>query len=177
MRTPLVVLAVGCLLGCAGWIAAGRLDRPRSPDPAATTPPQPARLVSISDAVSMPIFSVPAGQPVAAPSLQTPPPTSSLRLLGVSMTPRRRAAFLSIGGPPFWLSVGQSKEGVTLSRLGRDSVEVQVGGTTHRLALFKAPAGPHLPAPAAPGESARTGPSPTTPPKGPEPASAPQTPP
>ncbi|MCE3290955.1 MAG: hypothetical protein K0R83_2967 [Caulobacter sp.] len=149
MRTPLLVLGIGCIVGCAAWMSFGRWDRggPSGVDAAPTRPTAPHQ-VSIVDALSMPLFSAPSSmaQPVAQPT-----PTTNLRLIGISFTPRRRAAFLSSGGQGFWLAVGQSKDGVTVTKLERTAVEVHNAGAVQRLELFKTLSPPASAAVAEPG--------------------------
>lgn len=168
MRQLVLIAGLGTVLGCILWLSFGRLGRPTALDEVTAHAPASQEQVSIADALSMPVFaerSNPAPLVIQAPTA-TPP--SELRLLGVSYTPRRRAALVSLGGQSFWLSVGQSHGGVTLSALRRSDADFQVNGLAVHLALFKRPA--------APAANPPTDQLPSTgepPPRGVEPASAP----
>ena len=137
MRQVALVLGLGCLLGCLLWLAVGRLGRPAVPTEsvvaAGPAPPQ----VSIADALSMPVFASQQAQGVQPIQVAAPVAQSSIRLLGISFTPRRRAAFVSTGGQPFWLAVGESRDGVTLTALRRSVAVLQINGAAVQLELFK----------------------------------------
>ena len=164
MRQLMLILGLGCLLGCGLWLTVGRLGRPTAPDEALAAAAPAVPQVSIADALSMPVFTAQQdlGVPVAQPAPAAAP--ANVRLLGISFTPRRRAAFISAGGQPFWLAVGESRDGVTLTALRRSAADFQIGGAVVQLELFKRPGAPAPQATPAPGVPA---------PRGNEPASAP----
>lgn len=166
MRTHVLVLGAGCIIGCAAWLLFGRWagDGPSGSE-AALVRPATLTPASIVDALSMPLFSV---RQAVVPQAAPPVSTGDLRLVGISFTPRRRAALLSSGGQRFWLAVGQSRDGVTVTKLERTAVELQGAGDIRRLELFKTPR-PALPATAVGIEQPRT--------RAREPASAPGLPP
>jgi hypothetical protein len=171
MKRLIIGIAVGMILGCLAWLAVGRLGPAVPAEPSLATRQADLADEPIADALTMPIFGAartPTPQTVAAPV-----PAGDLKLVGIAFTPRRRAALLSRGGgAAFWLSTGQSKDGVTVDRLGRTAVELLVDGAPLRLELFKA-ARPQVVAP--PSATPSSGPLPTAPPgpRGREPASAP----
>ena len=167
MRSVVLVIAVGITIGCLGWITLGRLDRPAIPDDASAEAPIAApAAVSIADALSMPVFAGPAPGPTFVDTTaQTP---ASVRLVGITYTTRRRAALLSNGGEAFWLSVGQSKEGITATRIQRQAVDIEINGVARTLLLFKAPSSSNA---APPAETPSADPRP----RANEPASAPET--
>lgn len=167
MSRFLFTLGLAGVLGVLGWLGLGRLDRPQVGDDHVERPPAPPPQVSIADALSMPIFR-PSVVPVIAPTSQTPTTAqSSLKLLGISLTPRRRAAFVSLGGPAFWLSVGQSRDGVTLNDLRQSTATFDVNGAPVTLVLFRQPPPPLTTAPSP------IGADPAPPVRSREPASAP----
>ncbi|WGM40012.1 hypothetical protein AMEJIAPC_02953 [Caulobacter sp. NIBR1757] len=175
MRALSIALALGVIAGCLAWLAARLFEPPSPPVRQPAVADFAGRSVVIADALSAPVIAPPTVEPRAA--ITGPPPGADLRLVGVSLSPRRRAALVAWSGTRIWLMVGQSKDGLTLLSIRRDAVEYSLGGETRRLALFKTPTptgGEPLPAATGlvpPPRPATTGPGPSPPTN--EPASAP----
>lgn len=171
MNAAVRILSGGVLAGALAWMALGRAEPPLDlPQKAARPAPPP--MVNIADAIAMPIFSV-APDSVTDPG-QAPAPSinanGSVRLIGVMLTPRKRAALISIsGGPATWISEGQTANGLTVSRLTRSGAEITDGNGAHRLQVFRTDA-PTIVQPAA--QPSANVPAPPT---GLPPASAPPT--
>lgn len=114
LRSPLVLGAApaGLALACIGWLLLGGSARVVAPldqlqgrleaAPAGRSPAGASSGAAVSAALAAPLF--------AANAAEVP-----VRLDGLSRTPRRAAALLSInGGPAQWLGQGATREGMTL---------------------------------------------------------------
>jgi len=109
--------------------------------------------VSSADILSMALFpDAPAdARPVEADA-SAQAIAGALRLHGVSLTPRRRAALISAaGGPAIWIPEGQEVGGMVLRRVRRDGVAVELAGGRQILRLHQErPATPTTPGSAQP---------------------------
>jgi hypothetical protein len=163
--------AAGLVLGLGLWLAFGREAF------AARTDDLEARLSSISPAgaagqansfvaasLTRPIFALTTGPGAVA--------EPTLRLDGISRTPSRKAALISINGkPPQWLEVGATVEDVAVLSLsgGGAEVETLIGGRHLKIGQTSGP-------PAAPSTDAQISAQDQIPPgfrSPPPPASAP----
>lgn len=111
-----------------------RVDQMSVPQPAGR-PPLPT-----ADILAMAIFSSPSlGDGVAVPQAPIQAPTL-LRLHGLSISPSRRAALISVsGGDPVWLTQGAEGPGFQVQSVQRDRVTVSAMGTDQVLRLFPDP--------------------------------------
>jgi hypothetical protein len=113
-RSPVVLGAApaGLALACIGWLLLGGSARVIAPldqmqarldaAPASRSLASASSGAAVSAALSTPLFAASAAEP-------------SVRLDGLSRTPRRGAALLSInGGPSQWLVQGGTRDGITL---------------------------------------------------------------
>jgi hypothetical protein len=95
----------------------------------------PAR---IRTAISAPSFSL-FGQSVPV----------TVTLQGVSMSPGRRAALVSVGGAAAeWLDLGQTRDGITLIDVRSSSVTVDTDGGTKEIQFAQGSSGPAAVGPA-----------------------------
>jgi hypothetical protein len=180
-RIELIGAAVplGLATGLAAWLLAGGLSvrantleaghaklvglRP----PASVTPRSPD--IGPSALLGTPLFALTTG-----PGAVREP---SIRVDGITLTSRRRAALIAIDAKPAaWLSVGESAEGVTLHSVTASavSVETALGVKTVALGEQSAASSPPPGAPPPAAQAAVSGPD-TVPPgfrSPPEPASA-----
>lgn len=136
--------AIGAAIGAAAWLAA-EVARPL-PDPAALEQQVSAIRIPVADSpetastadlLAMALFVTPAPADTSVPIATTP--QVSIRLHGLSISPRRRAALLSIeGGEAIWLVPGQVEGGVRLQQAGPRSAVLDVGGARREVSLFDA---------------------------------------
>ncbi|ATQ43426.1 hypothetical protein [Caulobacter mirabilis] len=121
LRSPVIFLAplAGLLLACLGWLVLGGEGRVAAPLDEAE-----ARLAALPVERPLPqaaVYSGSGGKPLFV--VATP---ASLRLEGVSRTPRRTAALISINGEPAqWIPVGTTLGGFTLSGVSATGVIVE----------------------------------------------------
>lgn len=108
-----------------------RVDQMTVPQPAGR-PPLPT-----ADILAMAAFSSPSlAEGVAASQAPVQAPTM-LRLHGLSISPARRAALISVsGGDPVWLTQGAEGPGFQVVSIQRDRVTVSAMGTDRELRLF-----------------------------------------
>ncbi len=85
-----------------------------------------------------------AGDWSGAPPLfaATAAPEPQVRLLGLSRSARRTAALVSIGGAAAaWLSVGETRDGVTLESVSAGAITIDTAGGLRDVRLGEASAG------------------------------------
>lgn len=120
-RSPVVFLAplLGLILACLGWLVVGGSARVLAPLEVAE-----GRLAVL------PVIRPPSG--AAGPSgadgkpLFVSAPAASLRLEGVSRTPRRVAALVSVNGEAAqWVTIGSAVGGYTLSNVSATGIVVE----------------------------------------------------
>jgi hypothetical protein len=131
------ILAAGALAGSLAWLVFSRAASPLEVPPDGVRRPPPAS-ISVADALAMPVFAEPAaGLAAPAPAAQADP-SGGPRLVGVILTPRRRAALISVGGAPAaWIGEGQTVGGLTVTRLTRNGAEITDASGARRLKLFQ----------------------------------------
>lgn len=140
LRSPLIWAApCGVIAAALLWsVAGGPLSRISSLDEvegrlaASSTGASPRQLASgpdpVAQAIRTPIFA----------AANTPEPT--IRLIGVSRTPRRVAALVSINGAePEWLERGATKDGLTLQDVLPSKIVVDSVGGTREIGLWDKP--------------------------------------
>jgi hypothetical protein len=156
-RSPLIVGAgpLGMALAVVAWLlfgahasALGSLDQLQSRLRQAPS----AMLVSSTGssaqarAVATPLFG-----PTSGPGAPT---EAAVRLDGLAITPGRKAALISINGKPAdWLSLGESRDGVTLTQVTATKVTVDTAMGSKDIGLYAAApvaSGPASPAPSGP---------------------------
>jgi hypothetical protein len=130
LRSPIILSALpaGLAVGALGWVVLGgaspigveldalqmHANASRAGHRATVSPGGDP----ISDILSMPIFALTTSAKAVA--------EISLRLDGVSRTPRRTAALVSInGGPAIWLSKGQTRDGMTVVAISSSQITVE----------------------------------------------------
>lgn len=138
-RFTLILAAapVGLALGVAAWAAAGgpkmadeRIDAVEAAAPRLRTGRDAAAPTAGEWAGAPPLFAATA---VAEPQV---------RLLGVSRSARRTAALVSIGGgAAAWLSVGETRDGVTLESVSGGAITIDTAGGPRDVKLGEATAG------------------------------------
>lgn len=132
-------LPVGLVAGIAAWMAFGRdLPQMGALDAVVTTL-KPSR----------PVTKVQAGAPLAAglaPPLFAPAESGaataevSVVLQGLSRTPRRQAALLAISGRPAeWLSVGETRDDVTLESVRANGATITTPSGTREVSFGAVP--------------------------------------
>lgn len=127
-------LPVGLILGVAAWMSTGRAGATSEAlEQAASAlqamPKGGARRQTASIAppsLTAPLFAQPEGAAL--------PVETSVVLQGLSRTPRRQSALLAIGARPAeWLTVGETREGVTLDSVGPGGVTITTPSGTRDL--------------------------------------------
>lgn len=164
----------GVAAGCVAWIVgatlAGRSEAAELHAIAATLEvpaplgrPTPAT----ADLLAMALFSSTTGVPEADVAAAQPTgPALGLRLHGISISPRRRAALISAGGgDAMWVSQGEEGPGFSIQSIDRQRVAVTVAGVVQELNLY-----PDQPTAAQPAGSAQEAAASTPPEAGPAPA-------
>lgn len=136
-------LGIGLGIGCLGWMitAAPRYQAGAAlvQSTAALARPvvhsRPA--AETADLLAMAIFSPPLQAEREAGASTGSRPPSTLRLVGISVTPRRRAALISAGGErAVWVPEGAEGQGFTVDQVTGSSVTVSVSGVAQTLVLF-----------------------------------------
>lgn len=137
-RLTLQALPVGLALGALCWLIVGRassgaqlgeLEARLAQVPPARLVTRSASLVDLT--LAAPLFGAVA-QVAAAPD-------PSVALFGVTKTPRRTAALISIsGGAADWIMVGETREGVTLQDVRSSSVAVTTANGSRDISLGQA---------------------------------------
>jgi hypothetical protein len=133
----LAAVPVGLALGVAAWAAAGG---PKMADERIAAVEAAAPRLRTGRAVVAPT----GGDWAGAPSLfaATVVAEPQVRLLGVSRSTRRMAALVSIGGgAAVWLSVGETREGVTLESVSGGAITIDTAGGPRDVKLGEATAG------------------------------------
>ena len=96
----------------------------------------PSTTSYVTTLLAHPVLQVAAGEGGADPKLQ---------LEGIALTSSRRAALLAIGSAPaVWLQLDESRAGVTLRRVERQTVVVESLSGEHSLTLGAQPPSPVL---------------------------------
>lgn len=126
---------VGLLAGALVWIATGSdaggakpidaLQAQIGSAPSALHPQPGPSGIAASNVTAKPVFLMSVGP--GAVSLP------SVRLVGVALTPRSRAALLAIDtAPPEWVTVGDVRRGLVISAITKSTVELdtQLGPRT-----------------------------------------------
>lgn len=153
--TLFLAVPVGLAVGVLAWLGAGGasagLDRVAQAETLVAALPRPSRptgnstTTATAELVSTPLFALTTGPG----AVQEP----SLRLEGLSVTRRRAAALLAIADQPAeWLSLGETRDGVTLQRVLGSKVIVETVLGERELMLGSTTAGrgdPAAPVPVA----------------------------
>lgn len=152
LRSPLVLGAApgGLIIGAALWVVLShgtpifdRLDSIGADLEALRPPARTATAIDLSAASSKPIFALTTGPGAVSDAV--------VALQGISRTPTRTAALISIDGKPAgWLELGATRDGVTLDQVDGEKVVVETVTGQKEVALGAASA----PAPAAQNTSA-----------------------
>lgn len=120
-RSPVVLLApiAGLLLACLMWLVLGGAGRLLEP-----LDESEARLAALPQARSLARAATPSG--FEGKPLFVVAPSSSLRLDGVSRTPRRIAALIAVNGDVAqWFPVGAMVGGYTLAEVSSIGVVME----------------------------------------------------
>ena len=147
-RSPLILGAapLGLVLAAIAWLLFGahasalaRLEGLNSRLVATKTASALNVVVSGADpaqpALATPLFALSTG-PGAATEV-------AVRLDGLAITPRRRAALISIGGKPAdWLEVGATRDGVTLMEVHATKVTLDTAAGFKDVDLWQGPVAP-----------------------------------
>lgn len=138
LRSPVILGAApaGLALACVGWLMLGGSARVVAP-----LDQMQARLDAVPAARSARggSFGAAASAALSTPLFATGAAELSVRLDGLSRTPRRAAALLSInGGPPQWLVQGGTREGVTLVQVLSTKVVIDSRSGRRAVALGEA---------------------------------------
>lgn len=134
-------VAAGCLAWIVGVQIAGRSEASellavatahQAPQPMGRSAPATA------DLLAMALFSSTSGGVEVDPAAVQPvAPATALRLHGISISPRRRAALISTGGgSAIWFAEGQEGAGFTVQSIDRRRVTVAVAGIAQELSLY-----------------------------------------
>lgn len=91
-----------------------------------------------ADLLAMALFPQGSEQPgLAASEVALSAPLTAIRLHGISITPRRRAALISVsGGPAVWVAQGAEGPGFSVESVGRRMVRLNIAGATQELRLY-----------------------------------------
>jgi len=136
--------AVGAIMGAAGWFA---FDGGRPMQARLQAETAQARSIGLQLrgelAPTASTAGVVAGAPLFAltsgPGAVTEP---AVQLLGLSITPRRQAALVSINAKPAqWLNLGETLDGVTLVQVSSTRVLVDTPVAIREAALWTGPVG------------------------------------
>lgn len=135
----------GVAAGCLAWIistqVAGRSEAAELHTIAATLE-MPAPLgrpaPATADLLAMALFSsVTGAAELEVAAAQPTGPAIGLRLHGISISPRRRAALISAGGgDAIWFSQGEEGPGFSVQSIDRRRVAVTVAGVAQELNLY-----------------------------------------
>jgi hypothetical protein len=126
---------VGIALGALCWLGVGR---PASGARLATAEARLAQ-VTIKRPVSRvgPLIDLSLVSPLFGAEAAAPPePEPAVTVIGVTRTPRRSAALVSINGVAAdWMQVGETRAGVTLQEVGSNGVVIATVNGPREIAL------------------------------------------
>ena len=174
--SPLILGAApaGLALGALAWLslahgaaAHARINAPQTRADAISAPPDPPlQLTAGASAASAPIFALTTG-PGAVTQTQ-------VELLGIARMPSQTSALIAINGKPAqWLTLGETRDDVTLDDVQADKVTVDTPTGSMDVVLGAKPAAPN----GTPNPTTSAAPTTSAPPPGfhlpPPPASAP----